>query len=97
MIEPINRNAKFLIIDDQDANLLLLERILKQGGYSCCRRLSDSRQAVSAYREYQPDLVLLDLTMPHLDGVGVMEQLRRAPLRMDGSGSQGPQRDGIAL
>jgi len=59
-----------------DANLQLLERILKQGGYTCYRSLRDSRQVVSVYREFQPDLVLLDLMMPRLNGVAVMEQLR---------------------
>src|SRR5437879_3421374 len=76
MIENSQRSAKILIVDDQDANLRLLERILKQDGYSNYRSLSDSRQAVSVCREFQPDLLLLDLMMPHLDGVAVMEQLR---------------------
>jgi signal transduction histidine kinase len=76
MSEPSHRNAKILIIDDQDSNLRLVERILSQGGYSWYRSLNDSRQVVPVFRELQPDLVLLDLMMPHLDGVAVMEQLR---------------------
>src|SRR5438874_664968 len=68
-------NAKILVVDDQDANLRLLQRILKQGGYTCFRSLSDSRQAVSVFQEFQPDIVLLDLMMPHLDGVAVMKEL----------------------
>src|ERR1700704_4905309 len=71
-----HHNAKVLIVDDQDANLRLLERILKQGGFSCYRSISDSRQAIAAYQEFQPDLVLLDLMMPHLDGLAVLEELR---------------------
>jgi PAS domain S-box-containing protein len=76
MTETTYPHAKVLIVDDQDANLRLLERILEQGGYRCYQSLGDSRQAVSAYRDLQPDLVLLDLMMPHLDGVAVLEQLR---------------------
>jgi two-component system cell cycle sensor histidine kinase/response regulator CckA len=70
------RAAKVLIVDDQPFYLRLLERILVQGGYTSYRSVSDSRQTASAYREFQPDLILLDMMMPHLDGVEVMEQLR---------------------
>lgn len=76
MIETTYQNARILIVDDQEANLRLLERILKQGGYTSYRSLSDSREAVAVCQEFQPDLVLLDLMMPHLDGMAVMEQLR---------------------
>ncbi len=76
MTETNDRNARILIVDDQDFNLRLLESILKQGGYSAYRSLNDSRQAVPVCREFQPDLILLDLMMPHLDGLAVMEQLR---------------------
>jgi DNA-binding response OmpR family regulator len=74
-------DAKILIVDDQDANVRLLERILKQAGYTGYRSLTDSRQVLAAYQEFQPDIVLLDLMMPHLDGLGVLEQLR--PLSKD--------------
>ena len=76
MTETSYQNAKILIVDDQEANLRLLERILKQGEYTGYRSLNDSRQAASVFREFQPDLILLDLMMPHLDGVAVIEQLR---------------------
>ncbi len=71
-----HHNAKVLIVDDQDANLRLLERILKQGGFNWYRSISDSRQVIAAYQEFQPDLVLLDLMMPHLDGLAILELLR---------------------
>src|ERR1700720_855365 len=71
------RQARILILDDQVSNLRLLELILQQGGYTDYRSLADSRRVVEVYTEYQPDLILLDLMMPHLDGFAVMEQLRR--------------------
>jgi two-component system cell cycle sensor histidine kinase/response regulator CckA len=76
MIQSDFGNAKILIVDDQEANLRLLERILTQGGYDHYRSLCDARQVVSTFLEQQPDLILLDLMMPHLNGVEVMEQLR---------------------
>jgi PAS domain S-box-containing protein len=76
MLATTRPDAKILIVDDQEINLRLLESTLKQGGYTHCRSLTDSRQTVAVFQEFQPDLILLDLIMPHLDGVAVMNQLR---------------------
>jgi DNA-binding response OmpR family regulator/anti-sigma regulatory factor (Ser/Thr protein kinase) len=73
--------ARILIVDDSPANVLLLERILRRVGYRCLRTTCDSRETADLFREFQPDLVLLDLQMPHLDGFQILEQL--APLRHD--------------
>jgi len=67
--------ARILIVDDEPANVRLLERMLQQAGYRHCRGLTDSRETLAAFRELQPDLVLLDLSMPHLDGVAILQQL----------------------
>lgn len=68
--------SKILIIDDQPSNVLLLEGILQEEDYTACLSVTDSRQSLLTYLEYQPDLVLLDLQMPHMDGFAVMKQLR---------------------
>lgn len=70
------REERILIVDDQPTNILLLERILQVGQYTNVRSTTDPRVASSLYCEYQPDLILLDLWMPHLDGFAVIEQLR---------------------
>lgn len=70
------REARILIVDDQEANVLLLEGLLAEGGYRSWRSVLDPRTAVAVCAEYGPDLILLDLVMPHLDGFGVLEQLR---------------------
>jgi two-component system, cell cycle sensor histidine kinase and response regulator CckA len=72
----VDARAKILMIDDQPANLRLLERILGQGGYTELRGVNDARQSLAAYHEFQPDLILLDLMMPFVDGVGVLERIR---------------------
>jgi signal transduction histidine kinase len=72
-------DARILIADDEPANVRLLERLLDQAGYRNVRATTDSRQVRTLYEEIQPDLILLDLMMPHLDGVAVMEQLPIAP------------------
>jgi signal transduction histidine kinase len=68
--------ARVLIVDDEHANVRLLEQLLEDAGYTNLRSLTDSRQVVTTYAEFQPDLILIDLRMPHLDGVQVLEQLR---------------------
>ena len=69
-------SAKILIVDDEPANVLLLEHLLEEWGYSHIRSTSDPHQALPLYLEFCPDLVLLDLMMPELDGFAVMQQLR---------------------
>jgi two-component system NtrC family sensor kinase len=68
-------DARILIADDEPTNIRLLERLLNQAGYRNVRATADSRQVRALYEEFQPDLILLDLMMPHLDGVVVMQQL----------------------
>jgi len=68
--------ARILIVDDEPTNVRLLERLLATAGYRHVESTTDSRLALDRYRTHQPDLVLLDLMMPHLDGVAVLEQLR---------------------
>jgi len=67
--------ARILIVDDEEPNIRLLEQILSTGGYTCVHSTSDSRQVLDLYREFEPDLILLDIKMPHLDGHQVLEQL----------------------
>lgn len=68
-------DARILIIDDQEGNVLFLEGLLEQGGYRSWRSLREPRAAAAVCAEFRPDLVLLDLLMPDLDGFGVLEQL----------------------
>lgn len=76
MLNTAHRTARILIIDDQPTNTLLLEGILEEEDYQTFRSITDSRKALPVFLEYQPDLILLDLQMPHLDGFEVMRQLR---------------------
>lgn len=74
VVEPLA--APILVVDDEPANLRLLERILDRAGYSAVYPTADPRQVVELCAKVSPDLILLDLQMPHLDGFQVMEQLR---------------------
>jgi putative two-component system response regulator len=69
------KQAGILIVDDEQANLDLLRRLLGRAGYSRIAETSDSSQALAIYRQFVPDLICLDLNMPGLDGFGVLQQL----------------------
>jgi len=70
---------KILVIDDEPANVALLEGILGNSGYTRLTTLTDSRLALETYDRIQPDLILLDLMMPHVDGLTILETLREQP------------------
>jgi PAS domain S-box-containing protein len=76
MAELNLQEARILIVDDQEANILFLEGLLDEGGYHCRHAVLDPRAAAPACAEFQPDLILLDLLMPDLDGFGVLAQLQ---------------------
>ncbi len=69
-------DSKILIIDDDMALGMTLEELLKENDYSLVRYISDSREAETVYRQFHPDLVLLDIRMPHMDGFEVMDRLK---------------------
>ncbi|MDQ6423113.1 response regulator [Paenibacillus sp. LHD-117] len=70
------KNATFLIVDDQDYNISLLQRILNRAGYSNLVTTTDPTQLETLYRAHQPDIVLLDLHMPGMDGFEALRYLR---------------------
>ena len=70
-------NAKILIVDDAEANLKLLEDLLTREGFHQIISTTDSTRALDLFIAFQPDLILLDLMMPELDGYAVLEILSR--------------------
>ena len=68
--------ARILVVDDEPANLKLLSLMLRTEGYGRVELLQDPREVVASYRAERPDLILLDINMPHLDGYAVMAQLQ---------------------
>lgn len=69
-------NERILIVDDEPANLKLLDKMLSSQGYETRVLVSDPREVIGLYQSARPDLILLDINMPHLDGYQVMEQLK---------------------
>ncbi len=75
MPDSFVRNARILIVDDEESNVRILTRTLEHAGYQHIAATCDSREARAIYKRHRPDLILLDLHMPHLDGFEVMQQL----------------------
>lgn len=71
-----DEGARVLVIDDEERNLHLLGRVLKGAGYLDVDLFSDPVQALDGFGEPRPDIILLDLRMPELDGYQVLRRLR---------------------
>ncbi|MBW3665452.1 MAG: response regulator [Actinobacteria bacterium] len=72
---PIPAPATILVIDDEPVNLKLLSRILDRSGYTDVHTLDEPRAALATFEEIRPDLLLLDLHMPHVDGFEILGEL----------------------
>jgi len=68
--------ARILIVDDQEANVALLEELLAEAGYSGVSSTRNPREVCALHRRCDYDLILLDLQMPGMDGFEVIEGLR---------------------
>ena len=69
-------NASILIVDDQEVNVILLERMMRKAGYQRITSTMDPRTVCSLHSAHRYDLILLDLQMPEMDGFQVMEGLK---------------------
>ncbi len=69
-------HSKVLVVDDQEANVLLLERVLRGAGYVAVTSTRDPAEVCELHRTNGYDLILLDLEMPGMDGFEVMRALK---------------------
>jgi putative two-component system response regulator len=71
-------DARILVVDDEESNLRTLTRILRMAGYENVLATTDAAAVLDLYREHDPDLILLDLHMPKISGLAILEALRAA-------------------
>jgi response regulator RpfG family c-di-GMP phosphodiesterase len=70
-------HSRILVVDDQEANVRLLEKILARAGYQQVHGITDPADIPDCMTTFPPDLILLDLHMPGVDGFRVLDALRR--------------------
>jgi putative two-component system response regulator len=76
---PELAQSRILAVDDEEDNVRVLGQMLRWAGYQNLDLTSDPTEAVRLFESNAPDLILLDLHMPVLDGFGVMDRLRVQP------------------
>ena len=77
--EKTIKEAKILIVDDQPANVTLIEKMLDIDGYINVISTTDPTQVESIYMEQNSDLILLDLNMPVMDGETLVKWVKASP------------------
>ncbi len=75
-ISYVDLGPKILIVDDNPTNIIILKKMLQINKYKNIRSITDSEQTIGTIKEYLPDLLLLDLRMPVMDGFDVLKQIR---------------------
>lgn len=65
-----------LIVDDAAFMRMMIKDILTKNGYEVVAEASDGAQAVEKYKEHNPDLVTMDITMPEMDGIAALKEIR---------------------
>ena len=81
MIDKDLLNSKILIVDDLESNIDIIKGLLEIDGYKNVESTTDSRDVMKLVKSFDPDLILLDLMMPHLSGFEVMELLKAEQLK----------------
>ncbi len=77
LLTPEAKRGRILIVDDEPANVLLLKRVLARAGHDDLVSTTDSREVPDLVSSCRPDILLLDLNMPVMDGWAILDRLRR--------------------
>jgi two-component system chemotaxis response regulator CheY len=69
-------SQKILIVDDAAFMRMMIKEILTKNGFNVVGEAQDGAQAVEKYKELRPDLVTMDITMPEMDGIHALKEIR---------------------
>lgn len=73
---PEVKTGRVMIVDDEPINIKLIQKFLKSSGYSEFITSTDSREALDLVHRQCPDIIILDVMMPHVSGLEILEQVR---------------------
>ncbi|WP_339227719.1 response regulator [Oceanobacillus sp. FSL K6-2867] len=68
---------RILIVDDAAFMRMMIKDILTKNGYEIVGEAQDGAQAVEKYKEVMPDLVTMDITMPEMDGITALKEIKK--------------------
>jgi two-component system, chemotaxis family, chemotaxis protein CheY len=69
--------SKILIVDDAAFMRMMIKDILVKNGFDVCGEAENGLQAIEKFKETQPDLVTMDITMPEMDGIQALKEIRK--------------------
>lgn len=69
--------SKVLIVDDAAFMRMMIKEILTKNGFEVVGEANDGFQAIEKYKELQPDLVTMDITMPEMDGITSLKEIKK--------------------
>ncbi len=67
---------RILVVDDAAFMRMMIKEILTKNGYEVIGEASDGLQALERFRELKPDLITMDITMPEMDGIQALKEIR---------------------
>ncbi|QMV40160.1 response regulator [Cohnella cholangitidis] len=68
---------RILIVDDAAFMRMMIRDILTKNGYEVVGEAQDGAQAIEKYKEFNPDLITMDITMPEMDGITALKEIRK--------------------
>jgi two-component system chemotaxis response regulator CheY len=68
---------RVLVVDDAAFMRMMIKDILKKGGYEVVGEAEDGLKAIEKFKELKPDLVTMDITMPEMDGITAVKEIRK--------------------
>ncbi|WP_276352492.1 response regulator [Cohnella caldifontis] len=68
---------RILIVDDAAFMRMMIRDILSKNGYEVVGEAQDGAQAIEKYKELHPDLITMDITMPEMDGITALKEIRK--------------------
>lgn len=77
------RDSKILLVDDVEFNLILLTEMFRKAGFTCIHKASNGTEALKLTEDLLPDIVILDLIMPIMDGYAYLAAIRKNPVFAD--------------